>query len=115
MQYKAKVTVMFRKSILDPQGAAVERALKTYLAGSADSAGSDSSSKSSIDIASVRVGKVIELTLDAGAESTESTEGTESIESIESIEEKVKVLADRILANPVMEEYAVHVEPLLDQ
>jgi phosphoribosylformylglycinamidine synthase len=75
---------MFRKSILDPQGAAVERALKAHSAG--------------IDISSVRVGKVIELIVDAG--------------SVEEVEEKVKVLADRILANPVMEEYTVHVEPL---
>ena len=88
MQFKAKVTVMFRKSILDPQGAAVERALKSQTGGDI----------SFPDIFSVRVGKVVELTvegLDAG-----------------SVEEKVKVLADRILANPVMEEYSVDVEPL---
>jgi phosphoribosylformylglycinamidine synthase len=75
---------MFRKSILDPQGAAVERALKAHEGGAG--------------ISSVRVGKVIDLTVegpDAG-----------------SVEEKVKVLADRLLANPVMEEYTVRVEPL---
>ncbi|MDR1977702.1 MAG: phosphoribosylformylglycinamidine synthase subunit PurS [Synergistaceae bacterium] len=88
MPFKAKVTVMFRKSILDPQGAAVERALKSH-------AGGDISFP---DISSVRVGKVVELTVD----------GT----SAESVKEKVKVLADRILANPVMEEYTVDVEPL---
>jgi phosphoribosylformylglycinamidine synthase len=84
MHYKAKVTVMFRKSILDPQGAAVERALKAHSAGSG--------------ISSVRVGKVIELTVDGPSE--------------ESVQEKMKVLADHILANPVMEEYTVQVEPL---
>jgi phosphoribosylformylglycinamidine synthase len=89
--FKAKVTVMFRKSILDPQGAAVERALKSQ-------AGDGSSGIALPDLSSVRVGKVIELVLggtDAG-----------------SVEEKVKTLADRILANPVMEEYTVDVEPL---
>jgi phosphoribosylformylglycinamidine synthase len=84
MQFKAKVTVMFRKSILDPQGAAVERALKAHEGGA--------------DISSVRVGKVIDLTLDGP--------------DAESVEKKVRVLADRLLANPVMEEYTVHVEPL---
>jgi phosphoribosylformylglycinamidine synthase len=79
---------MFRKSILDPQGAAVERALKAY----------ECEYGGGADISSVRVGKVIELTVDGP--------------DPKSVEEKVKVLADRILANPVMEEYAVHVEPL---
>jgi phosphoribosylformylglycinamidine synthase len=46
----------------------------------------------------VRVGKVVELVVDG------SDAG--------SVEEKVRILADRILANPVMEEYAVTVEPL---
>ena len=87
-KFKAKVTVMFRKSILDPQGAAVERALKSHTAGDI----------SFPEISSVRVGKVIELTTD-GADAA-------------SVEEKVKVLADLILANPVMEEYTVTVEPL---
>ncbi|MDR2178822.1 MAG: phosphoribosylformylglycinamidine synthase subunit PurS [Synergistaceae bacterium] len=84
MPYQAKVTVMFRKSILDPQGAAVERALKAHSEG--------------IDISSVRVGKVIELMVDGPGPDI--------------VEEKVKVLADRILANPVMEEYTVQVESL---
>jgi phosphoribosylformylglycinamidine synthase len=89
-KFKAKVTVMFRGSILDPQGAAVERALKSYAGGEGEI--------SFLEISSVRVGKVIELTVggsDAG-----------------SVKEKVKILADRILANPVMEEYTVAVEPL---
>ena len=30
MKFKAIVTVMLKKSVLDPQGAAVERALKSY-------------------------------------------------------------------------------------
>ena len=83
--FKAKVTVIFKKSVLDPQGAALERALKSMETGDAA-------------ITSVRVGKVIELTLpgtDAG-----------------SVGRAVAALADRLLANPVMEEYTVSVEPL---
>ncbi|MDR3231675.1 MAG: phosphoribosylformylglycinamidine synthase subunit PurS, partial [Synergistaceae bacterium] len=83
-----KVTVMLKKSVLDPQGAALERALNAQ--------GDDALSFS--DVSSVRVGKVIELTC-AGRDAR-------------SVEERVRVLADRILANPVMEEYAVSVEPL---
>jgi phosphoribosylformylglycinamidine synthase len=89
-KFRAKVTVMFRKSILDPQGAAVERALKSYTGGD--------EGISFPEITSVRVGKVIELTV-GGADAG-------------SVEEKVKILADHILANPVMEEYTVAVEPL---
>jgi phosphoribosylformylglycinamidine synthase len=85
-QFKAKVTVMFRKSILDPQGAAIERAVKSHVEGDL----------SFPDVSSVRVGKVVELTMD----------GTDA----ESVSEKVKTLADRVLANPVMEEYTVEVE-----
>ncbi|MDR2174550.1 MAG: phosphoribosylformylglycinamidine synthase subunit PurS [Synergistaceae bacterium] len=91
-KFRAKVTVMFRKSILDPQGAAVERALKSHTAGDI----------SFPEISSVRVGKVIELTID----------GIDAGADAGSVEEKIKILADRILANPVMEEYTVAVEPL---
>ena len=88
MNFKAKVTVMFRKSVLDPQGAAIERALKSH-------ANDDISLP---DVASVRVGKVFELILSGPDAKT--------------VEEKVAALADKMLANPVMEEYAVSVEPL---
>lgn len=85
-QYKAKVTVMFRKSILDPQGAAIERAVKSV-----------EGDISFPDVSSVRVGKVVELIVD----------GTDA----KTVEDKAKILADRVLANPVMEQYVVEVEP----
>lgn len=88
--FKAKVTVMLRAGVLDPQGAAIGRALKAKAC--------EEDGLSFPGIASVRVGKVIELTLDG--------------KDPQSVEEKVRVLADRILANPVMEEYTVSVEPL---
>jgi phosphoribosylformylglycinamidine synthase len=89
-RFKAKVTVMFRKSILDPQGAAVERAVKSHAGGDISFPG----------VSSVRVGKVVELIL-SGSDA-------------ESVAGKVKALSDRVLANPVMEEYTVDVEPLPD-
>ena len=86
--FKAKVTVMLKKSVLDPQGAAIERALKAH----------GNENLAFPDVSSVRVGKVIELTVDG--------------KDAKSVEEEIRTLADRILANPVMEEYAVSVEPL---
>jgi phosphoribosylformylglycinamidine synthase len=103
-QFKARVIVMFRKSILDPQGAAIERAVKGALTPSKWVSGDPSpelNAKGEIsfpDVSSVRVGKVVDLTV----------EGTDA----SAVGEKVKILADRILANPVMEEYTVEVAPV---
>lgn len=81
--FKATVTVMFKKSVLDPQGAAVERALKSY-------------GQSGLE--SVRVGKVIELVLDGKDEAA--------------VEAQAAEWADKLLANPIMENYTVKVEKL---
>ena len=74
--YLAKVTVSLRKSILDPQGKAIEHSLKSL--------GFDS-------ILDTRIGKSIELKIDASSE------------------EEAKKIADeackKLLANPVMEDY----------
>ncbi|MDL2226940.1 phosphoribosylformylglycinamidine synthase subunit PurS [Deltaproteobacteria bacterium OttesenSCG-928-M10] len=83
MQFKAVVTVMLKKSVLDPQGAAVERALKTM---------------GSQGVGSVRIGKVIEMVV----------EGRSAAE----VEARAAEWADKILANPIMENYSVTVEPL---
>ncbi len=83
MKFKATVTVMFKKSILDPQGAAVERALKSY---------------GEAGLESVRIGKVIELVLEGGSEAT--------------VEAQAAEWADKLLANPIMENYTVRVEKL---
>lgn len=79
--FKATVTVMLKKSVLDPQGAAVERALKSY-------------GRSGLE--SVRIGKVIELMLEG--------------ESAASVQNLVSEWADKLLANPIMENYSVSVE-----
>ncbi len=79
--YKATVAVMLKKSVLDPQGAAVERALKSH---------------GHSGIESVRIGKLIEIMVDGPDE--------------KSVEAKVAEWADQLLANPIMENYAVSVE-----
>lgn len=81
--FKAIVTVMFKKSVLDPQGAAVERALKSH---------------GRSGLTSVRVGKVIELIMDGPNE--------------EAVETQAAEWADKLLANPIMENYTVKVEKM---
>ncbi|MDR1922441.1 MAG: phosphoribosylformylglycinamidine synthase subunit PurS [Candidatus Adiutrix sp.] len=80
-KFTVKVTVMLKKSVLDPQGAAVERALKAH---------------GHHEPVSVRIGKVIELTLNG--------------ENAAAAEKKAAEWADSFLANPVMETFALSVE-----
>ena len=74
--YLAKIKITLRKSILDPQGKAVEHSLKSL--------GYD-------EIEDTRIGKYIELKINANSE------------------EKASEIADKacekLLANPVMEDY----------
>jgi phosphoribosylformylglycinamidine synthase subunit PurS len=80
--YRATVRVTLRPSILDPQGKAIRHALHSL--------GYDS-------VQDVRAGKLIELVLAA--------------ESPEEAERLAREAADKLLANPVMEDFTVHVEP----
>ena len=73
---KAKVYVTLKKSVLDPQGKAVQHALDTL---------------GFKEVKEVRIGKYIELELD----------GTDR----KSAEEKVKTMCEKLLANIVIEEY----------
>jgi phosphoribosylformylglycinamidine synthase subunit PurS len=73
---KAKVYVTLRKSVLDPQGKAVEHAL---------------GSMGFKDVRDVRVGKYIELALD------ETDRGK--------AEERVRAMCEKLLANTVIEDY----------
>ena len=78
--YKAKVTITLRKSILDPQGKATHHALQNLgLAG----------------INQVRIGKVIELNINA--------------ENEEKAYEVAKTASEQLLANTVMEDYEIQV------
>jgi phosphoribosylformylglycinamidine synthase PurS subunit len=81
MSYSARINVMLKEGIADPQGQTIERALPAL--------GYDG-------VSSVRVGKVIELTVDATDE--------------ESARQKVNEMCERLLANPVIESYDVIVE-----
>jgi phosphoribosylformylglycinamidine synthase len=78
---KARITVTLKSGILDPQGKAIEGALRSLgIAG----------------VASVRQGKVFDIELDgADAKAAEAV---------------LKDAADRLLANTVIENYRVEVE-----
>ena len=73
---KAKVYVTLKKSVLDPQGKAVQHAL---------------SSLGFSEVKDVRMGKYIELEL-------------EPIDKPKA-EEKIKTMCEKLLANTVIEEY----------
>lgn len=81
MTYRVHVRVIPRAGLLDPQGQAVEHALSALgFAGAAN----------------VRVGKAIELTLEAA--------------SRDEAESQARRMCDRLLANPVTEDFLVAVE-----
>lgn len=79
--FHSKIVVTLRKSILDPQGKAVEHGIHSlgYHA-----------------VKNVRMGKFIELNV-----STESKEEAERI---------TKEVSEKLLANPVMEDFSFTVE-----
>ncbi len=82
--YLAKIKVTLRKSILDPQGKAVEHSIQSL---------------GYKNIEDTRIGKYIELKLDASTE-----------EEARKISEEI---SDKLLANPVMEDYSIEIESLL--
>jgi len=77
---KAKVTVMLKVGVLDPQGEAVKNALK------------------SLDyntVESVRQGKVIEIVLDETSE--------------EAANKSIQEMCEKLLANTVIESYEIEI------
>ena len=74
--YTAKIKVTLRKSILDPQGKTVENSMKSL--------GYE-------DVVDTRIGKFIELKID--------------IDSEEEAKQLTNEICDKLLANPVMEDY----------
>lgn len=86
MLFKAEVKVSLKKGVLDPQGSAVEGAVKAL--------GFDS-------VPQVRIGKLVELWVEA--------------ESLEEAEATVSELGKRILTNPVMETFTFTVAPSTDR
>lgn len=77
---KARVHVMLKDGVLDPQGEAVRHALATLGFG---------------DVQAVRQGKVIELDLAATDRASAETE--------------VKAMCEKLLANTVIEKYTVEI------
>ena len=80
--YKALVTVTLRPSILDPQGKAAQHALENLGLQSVER---------------VRVGKVVELWINEDSESAAHTAATSACQ--------------KLLANPVMEDFSVEIQP----
>jgi phosphoribosylformylglycinamidine synthase PurS subunit len=81
MTYRVHVRVMPRTGLLDPQGQAVEHALSAL--GFAEAAG-------------VRVGRAIQLELAAPSRADAET--------------RARQMCDKLLANPVTEDYLLEVE-----
>jgi len=80
---KAVVNIHLKKGVLDPQGKAVKHAL---------------SSLGFKDVEDVRVGKQIILTLKDGL-------------SIEEARKEVEQMCEKLLANTVIEDYTIEIEP----
>ena len=78
--YKVKVYVTLRESVLDPQGTAVKKSLDTM--------GYQA-------VQDVRIGKYMELTI-------EKTD--------RDVEKVVKEMCERLLSNPVIEDYRYEIE-----
>ncbi len=81
MAYKVHVRIVPRAGLLDPQGLAVEHALTAL--GFAEAS-------------QVRIGKAIELSVNAP--------------SAEEARVRARAMCDKLLANPVTEDYLVEVE-----
>ena len=79
---KAKVYVTLKEGILDPQGKAIQHSLESI------------GFSEALDI---RQGKMFEITLEEGTSKAEA-------------EKRVAEMAEKILANPVMENFRVEVE-----
>jgi len=74
--FQANIKVMLKKGVLDPEGKAVQNSLATM--------GYD-------DVKDVRVGKYMTLNIETGIK--------------DEAEKKVKEMCERLLANPVIEDY----------
>ena len=81
MPYTVHIRIVPRAGLLDPQGQAVEHALAALGFGEATN---------------VRIGKAIELAVDA--------------KSADEAKARARAMCDKLLANPVTEDYLVEVE-----
>ena len=81
--FKAKVDVMLKKSVLDPQGQTVLQALHSL---------------GFKGVESLRVGKHFELTLNSG--------------DLQKAETEIKNMCSHLLINPIIEDYTYHLEEI---
>lgn len=79
--YKAKVNITLRKSILDPKGKAAHQALQNL---------------GMSEIESVRIGKFIEMDIDATSK--------------DEAYKKAEKSCEQLLANEVMEDFQIHID-----
>ena len=78
---RVKIFVSLRSGVLDPQGKAIERSLHTLGYG---------------EVQDVRVGKYLELKVEAA--------------SREDAESRIREMCDKLLANPVIEDYRFEIQ-----
>ena len=78
---RARVFVTLKRSVLDPQGKAIQGALETL---------------GYPEVESIRVGKVIEVTLKEGDQAAARA--------------RLEEMCRKLLANPVIEDYRVEIE-----
>jgi phosphoribosylformylglycinamidine synthase subunit PurS len=78
---RAKIFISFKNGVLDPQGKAVERSLHTL--------GYE-------EVRDVRMGKYLEIELEA--------------QSREAAETRLREMCDKLLANPVIEDYRFEID-----
>ncbi|WP_416148738.1 phosphoribosylformylglycinamidine synthase subunit PurS [Salipaludibacillus sp. HK11] len=83
MTYDVKVFVTLKEGVLDPQGSAVKTSLHHL---------------GYTGVEDVRIGKVMNLRIEA---------------SPETMEEQVKEMCDKLLANPVIEDYSFEAEEVV--
>ena len=83
MRFEARVDVTHLPGIADPQGATVERALPAL---------------GYTNVSAVSIGKLIRLVIDA--------------ESEDAARAQVEEMCERLLANPVIEAYEIHLTEL---
>lgn len=77
-RFRGRVRVMPRQGLLDPQGHAVEQAL---------------GSLGFATVREVRVGRTVEIALDAGSE--------------KEVRERLREMCERLVANPVTEDFTI--------
>lgn len=80
---KARVVVTLKRSVLDPQGQAVGRALASLGFG---------------EVQGVRLGKIIELDLDDTKDAAQARA-------------RIEAMCEKLLANTVIEEYRIVIDP----